>query len=265
MIFLILPIAFVLFFNFTSTGCLLYPIVETCFSDTFDWSLKKDTVSYMNYHYELWSKGGKGPNFVVDNPEEYLVGLNWISNWISVYFFTKVSDYLSLILAIILFYSIFFYKDIFSKNKNRIFYYKKFNILYTILFIVFLIWFFKFPTLRYAGYVIVFLIFILPYCLYLNNKINWAQDQKYKKFFSIIIICFSIFVIKNSIRLYKEFNIPENKHHNYKNFPFYFVKNVPFNEIKINDHKIFLVLEGNMCWSTPLNLCKRKRFIKYCN
>ena len=57
-----------------------------------------------------------------------------------------------------------------------------------------------------------------------------------------------------------------------KIFPFYFVKNVPFNEIKINDHKIFLVLEGNMCWSTPptcvrgkdsLNITTKNGYIFY--
>ena len=84
-------------------------------SDTFDWSLKKDNVEYMDYHYELWTKGGKGPNFEVSNPEQYILGFNWVSNWISVYFFTKFSDFLALIIFILLFYTLFFYKDIFSK------------------------------------------------------------------------------------------------------------------------------------------------------
>ena len=249
--FIILSITFLLFFNFASTGCILYPIPETCFSETFDWSLKKETVSYMNYHYELWSKGGRGPNFEVSNPEKYVDGLNWIQNWISVYFFTKVSDFLAVILVILLFYTSLFFREIFSaKQSKQDISLAKFINLYLALIIIFLIWFFNFPTLRYAGYVIIYLLFILPYCLSINNKIVWEVGQ-YKKFFLILIFCFSIFALKNSIRLYKEINIPEDQNHNFKNFPFYFVKNSPYKEVIINNNKVYEVLDGNMCWATP--------------
>ena len=244
-------ITLLLFFNFASTGCLLYPIVETCFSETFDWSLKKETVSYMNHHYELWSKGGKGPGFEIGNPESYLEGLNWVQNWISVYFFTKVSDFLALILIILLFYTSVFYEEIFSKNQSKQqLSVTKFKNLYLTLIIIFLIWFFNFPTLRYAGYVIIYLIFILPYCFSINNKIIW-KTGKYKKFFFLLIFCFSIFVLKNSIRLYKEVNTPGDHHHNFKNFPFYFVRNLPYREVMINNNKVYEVLDGQMCWATP--------------
>ena len=248
---IILSITFLLFFNFSSTGCILYPIPETCFSETFDWSLKKETVSYMNYHYELWSKGGRGPDFEVSNPEKYVDGLNWTQNWISVYFFTKVSDFLALILIILLFYTSIFFREIFSeKQSKQDISLAKFINLYLALIIIFLIWFFNFPTLRYAGYVIIYLLFILPYCLSINNKIIW-EVGKYKKFFFILIFCFSIFALKNSIRLYKEINIPEDQHHNFKNFPFYFVKNLSYKEVIINNNKVYEVLDGNMCWATP--------------
>jgi len=249
--FIILSITFLLFFNFASTGCILYPIPETCFSETFDWSLKKETVSYMNYHYELWSKGGRGPNFEVSNPEKYVDGLNWIQNWISVYFFTKVSDFLAVILVILLFYTSLFFREIFSaKQSKQDISLAKFINLYLALIIIFLIWFFNFPTLRYAGYVIIYLLFILPYCLSINNKIVW-EVGKYKKFFLILIFCFSIFALKNSIRLYKEINILEDQHHNFKNFPFYFVKNSPYKEVIINNNRVYEALDGNMCWATP--------------
>jgi hypothetical protein len=210
----------------------------------------------MNYHYELWSKGGKGPNFEVSNPEKYVDGLNWIQNWISVYFFTKVSDFLALILVILLFYTSLFFRKIFSeKQSKQDISLTKFINLYLILIMIFLIWFFNFPTLRYAGYVITYLLFVLPYCLLINNKIVW-EVGKYKNFFFILIFCFSIFALKNSIRLYKEINTPEDQHHNFKNFPFYFVINSPYKEVIINNNKVYEVLDRNMCWATPSTCVK---------
>ena len=61
------PIFFVIFFNFSATGCLVYPVSLTCFPDIFDWSLSINTVETLNSHYELWAKAGRGPNFEVDN------------------------------------------------------------------------------------------------------------------------------------------------------------------------------------------------------
>ena len=62
----------------------------------------------MNNWYEQWSKGGAGPNFRVDNPAEYIQNFNWIINWIDVYFFNKVSDFLlSLVLLSLIFFLLF--------------------------------------------------------------------------------------------------------------------------------------------------------------
>ena len=38
---------------------------------------------------------GATPNFRVDDPENYIKGFNWVSNWIDLYFFNKVSDFLA--------------------------------------------------------------------------------------------------------------------------------------------------------------------------
>ena len=31
----------------------------------------------MSIHYEAWAKGGKGPNFEIENLESYISGVNW--------------------------------------------------------------------------------------------------------------------------------------------------------------------------------------------
>ena len=45
--------------------------------------LNKNDVQLMQNWYELWSKGGAGPNFRIENPEFYIQKFNWIDNWIS--------------------------------------------------------------------------------------------------------------------------------------------------------------------------------------
>ena len=64
--------------NFSATGCLIYPVEKLCFSNSFDWALKEDVIKYLNLHYELWSKAGRNPNFIVENPKNIsadLIGL----------------------------------------------------------------------------------------------------------------------------------------------------------------------------------------------
>ena len=62
-----LSITIFLFLNFAATGCIIYPVKSFCFSEKVSWALDRQTVDYLNFHYELWSKGGLGPNIKVEN------------------------------------------------------------------------------------------------------------------------------------------------------------------------------------------------------
>ena len=86
-------IFFVLFFNFINSGCLVYPATFTC-SENLYWSFPKETVNEVNEWYELWSKAGATPNYIVEDPKFYIANFNWFGNWIDNYFFNKVSDFL---------------------------------------------------------------------------------------------------------------------------------------------------------------------------
>ena len=268
-IFLILPVCFLFFFNFVSTGCIIYPVSYSCFSDNFEWALPMQTVNDLKIHYEIWSKGGKGPTFEVLQPEEYIRSFNWLSNWISVYFFNKFLDYLVLILFIILVLYCFFYKQIIKRKKEKIFTNKFFTVLISLI-IIFIVWFMNFPTLRYAGYLIVFLVVSYPFISFLNNKVNLKDTSQIKKITIIFLISYFIFFIKNTNRIYNELNIPINEHHNFKNFPFYWVDHVNYDEIEIYNHKVYKV--NGKCWDTPstcvrntnrLKIYKKKGYIYY--
>ena len=58
---------------FFSTGCLIYPVSQTCF-DNFIWSINIPEVKKYSDWYELWAKGGAPPNFGVSNPDDDILG-----------------------------------------------------------------------------------------------------------------------------------------------------------------------------------------------
>ncbi len=247
------------FFNFSSTGCLIYPIEKLCFTN-FDWSLKSDVISYLNFHYELWSKGGSGPGYQVENQKEYLNGFNWIKNWYKLYFIGKFTDYLIVIFTIILSSFLVFRVQI-KNNKKKIKYFdsKILNVLISLIFIS-LIWFFNFPTLRYAGYVIVFLIFIFPFSVYMDKIVNISSKQNFKKILFLLVISYTIFLFKNINRINYELNIPITNDHNFKNFPFFWVENKKIQQILINDHKLYKV--NGKCWNTNSTCIRNSNNLK---
>ena len=77
---------------------------------------QQERSSRYEFWYELWSKGGAAPNFRVDNPEIYVTNLNWLKNWIDIYFFNKVSDFILGLFVLSLI--IFFFHLKAQKNKN---------------------------------------------------------------------------------------------------------------------------------------------------
>ncbi len=259
LIFIFIALVIFIFLNFSATGCLIYPVKVLCFSDKFEWAVSSDVINYLNSYYELWSKGGAGPNISVENSEEYVKYINWVPNWFSVYFIGKFSDYLLVTLFLILVFSSFYIKNIFSKKKiskdmpeNKIF--------YSHLLLIFLLWFFNFPTLRYAGYIVVFLLIAYPFSVFVAKKIDFSVKENIKKLTIIFIISYSVFLIKNVSRINNELSISKNHHHNFKNFPLFWIKDQKYKPIIIDGHKVNLA-EGS-CWAVPSTCVKGKSDLK---
>lgn len=260
LVFLFLPSFFFLLSNFSSTGCLIYPVEITCFYDQFNWALSSDVVNYLNFHYEVWSKGGKGPGFEVENQELYVTSLNWVTNWISVYFFTKVTDYILVIFIIILIFTLFLKKEIFDKKKiNKKTNLKKSLLIYFTIICTFIIWFFNFPSLRYAGYIVFYMLIIFPFIYIFQYKINLTSRLVIKKISILFLISLTVFFVKNVKRINNELNIPNEKDHNFENFPFYWVQDVKYEIIYINSHKLFKT--NGKCWNIP-STCVRNDSLK---
>ena len=189
-----------IFFN---TGCLIYPIVFTCF-ETLDWTIPLHQVAKMKIHYEVWSKAGMTPNFIVENIPHYISNFNWVSNWYKIYFFNKVSDF---VLGL-LFLSLIFLITFSNKNKKSFYNFNNIDLNYLIVFILLLEWFINHPALRYGGYVLISILIFLPVSIYLE-KYKFNKFHKFKIYF-IITLIFIIFSGRNIDRI-----IYENKFYNY--------------------------------------------------
>jgi hypothetical protein len=231
-----------LFHNFAISSCFLPLLKSTCVNNLF-WSTPSDTIDHYNKWYELWSKAGATPNYRVSDPIEYVQYLNWVPNWINNYFFTKGSDVLSGIIAICILFIIFAF---FFKIKKNIKKANKYFVLYIFIIIFFLIWFFKHPDLRYGGYVLVASLFFIPLSSFFSK---YDFKNKNKKFFIIIVITIIFSAnIRNAIRIFNEYN--RNDPFVYKNFPFFYIKNVEY-ETKLIQHKVKIHIVNEACWSTP--------------
>ena len=186
---------------FVSTGCLLYPVSVTCF-ENFSWSIPLNQVDEMNRWYQQWSKAGAGPEFRIENPEIYIKEFNWLKNWISEYFFNKVSDFL-LGLIFLTLLTIFIFRSASKKDME----FKKINnylLLYSIVLILFFEWFYNHPALRYGGYNLIAIIFFLPVSIYLSCKVY--DTKKLKSFIYIfIILTICIFLGRNINRIHNEY------------------------------------------------------------
>ena len=205
-IFLFLFILIFLIFGsyFVNTGCFIYPVSFTCV-ENLSWSLPINEVNRMNNWYELWSKAGANPNFRVDNPDQYIVKLNWLSNWINNYFFNKMSDFILGVLFIILIFFLYCFKNKHSKIKNKTKLNKHSILLFSILVILTFEWFYNHPALRYGGYCLLTLLLFIPSSLILS-RFN-IDMKKFTNFvFVITLITTFIFLGRNFYRINKEIN-----------------------------------------------------------
>jgi len=189
---------FILLINFFNSGCLIYPLKITCF-ENFSWSIPLQEVSRMNDWYEQWSKGGAGPTFRVDNPEAYIQKFNWVDNWINVYFFNKVSDFI----YGIIFLSVVVFITFYSKDNKAMYHHKGIVLIYFMLVLIFIEWFYNHPALRYGGYPLIALLLFLPIAWYLSKKYYLNFNIKIRAYF-LIFLTLSVFVGRNFNRLHNE-------------------------------------------------------------
>jgi len=140
----------------------------------------------------------------VENKVDYISGLNWFKNWIDVYFFNKVSDFLLGLFTLLVVFFIIFYSRKVPKisKKNNVKYLK----VYILIVLCLVEWFMFHPALRYGGYHLFALVTFIPLSIYFSNY-NFSQKFFDQKALILIIITIMIFCGRNISRLSKEYNL----------------------------------------------------------
>jgi len=220
-----------------NTGCIIYPVSFTCF-ENLSWAIEKSNVKSSNDWFELWSKAGATPNYIIENRDIYIQKFNWLNVWIKEYFFTKVSDF---ILGITFLSLIVYLSFIINSKKNIKNTKEQKNLsVYLIVLFLFFEWFYNHPALRYGGYCIISLILFIP----ISNIIH-TYNINYKRYVNtaliLIMITTLIFVARNAKRI-----IYEIEFYGYDPFsnPSY---NIDTTHLRMQKHMDTLILNFENC------------------
>ena len=256
-LFFIILFSFTFFLkNFLVSGCLAFPIEQTCFSKVFwyDSAEKRGSNAKITMlENEAWTKGWSDQKENRKEFKEYISDFNWVKLWSENHgkrLLNKLIPYL--IILIILIFVI--YKNSFNKNylkKNYLNVTEK-NIYYAFFILNIigsLMWFFKFPVFRYGSSYLISAISILT-ILICWRKIFYIELNKIKK----ILTYFSIFVViilfsKSSLRIIKNYD----QVYNQKPWPKIYSedkkntkkKNIP---IYKNKNKVFYQSSKGLCY-----------------
>ena len=258
-IFLSLILVFCLWIgkNILNSGCMAFPIEQTCIK-SLNWFDKSETrrsnAKSGRIENEAWTKGAPHQN--KKTFEEYISTIEWINIWNKNHgkkIIEKITPFLIFFLFILMF---LLYKEKINNSfrepkliKNKIIW-----LLIFINFIGSLIWFFKFPVFRYGyGYLIGLFGIILSFVV--NNIIDLNIDR-FKKIAKYIIILLFIGVsTKYSIRIKEKFSINASP---WPNIYSDTKDNLKFKYFKNYDNKnnlIFYTPELTMCYYSNFNPC----------
>jgi len=231
--------------HFISTGCLISPIALTCFGDYTTWGREINDIKNLSIWLEQWAKAGAGLGYRINDPLLYIQNLNWLGNWIDKYFLGKFTDQIGILFSCYIIVIFLFIKLKFNKSNYRNM--NKIVLFYSLLLIVFTVWFLKHPTLRYGGYSIFFLTMSLPIAFIFSFFVE--RNNLNKKMSFLIIIVVIIFNIKNFNRINNEFK--RNDIFKFSNFPFFAIKNTEFTKTKFDSGLTIYKQTNGHCWGIP--------------
>ena len=231
--------------HFISNGCIISPLAKSCFGEKLIWGVNISEIEGLENWLEQWAKAGAGPDFRVEDASIYTKNLNWISNWYEKYFLIKFLDQLLIFLFAFILFFVFFKKLKIKKNNEKKFFLKRnFLIFYILVILIFLVWFFNHPTLRYGGYSAFFLLLSFPLLCFFN----YFDDRKFEKnkILYLVIFIAILFNLKNLHRISNELN--RDDFYKFQSFPNFVIKEKKYKILKYED---ILLNSAHHCWATP--------------
>ena len=231
--------------NIIVSGCMLYPVKSTCFDELMWTDLK--TVMNVSNENEAWTKDWPTYSKSLTSKSDKISGDNysknffWVSYWLQGHFI-KILKILVPYIAFLFLVSVYIKFN--SSNKQE-----KINRDYIYLLIILIFssffWFFKVPVFRYGySYLICLMAFVFAFANF-QNQINKNSIQKI--FNLLLILCLTIFISKNILRIIKT----DNEYNNYPWPKFYAMneKNYPngVTEIVLNNKKLYKPNPNGYC------------------
>ena len=212
-----------LFKSYVLTGCLLFPVLQTCL-DTF-WTMKIENIEIVKNMLQNWSKDQ--PFRQLYMKPEMFTDFKWFYSWFSNYFLK--TSFVQILLSIF-FTSLIF---IFIKKKSfpKLLKSKKIYLTFLTLISVLIIWF-QAPAIRY-GYGGILSISMLLFSIAVIETKFKLRKYLFNK--NLLMLCLFLIVIKN----YSGFNFVKNdrlvalKSTNLSNFkPVNYIVDKNFNKIE---------------------------------
>ena len=244
---------FLIFFwllkNILTTGCFIYPIKTTCYTEL-KWYDQDTELKSING--EAWAKSW--PNRIKKNVSlnEFNKDFNWLSSWYNSHLLVILEKLLPILIFIFLNILFLFFTKCLKKNSYDSLQ-KFFLLILLINFISVLLWFIKFPIYRYGLSYIYILIILIFYFIYIKY-INFEKIRKYYNFFiTCIFILFSGIIFKNINRVANSDLL--------KISPFMFDSKSPTKSIKVyNKENIFThyTIENNNSCGYSISPCTYK-------
>ena len=250
----LIPLSLILFWltkNIIVSGCLLFPLKESCFSQ-FRWNSSlipslHHNVEKVSEENEAWAKGWPDRENKKLNYKQYLN-----SDWIYTWFGNHGKNVLLKKLLPLFCLTIFFYIFI-TIRKKKIIGYKKSNKLILIKSLVIqsvfllgsFVWFIKFPTYRYgSSFLIGSIIFLLPFIIIKNFYL--------KNFEKKIIFHFKILTVFLLLMKYVA-KYDDNKQFlpNIYSFESKFYRPLEHKKNVKNRELFYYYTDGNLCMYSP--------------
>lgn len=184
------------FNNFLKSSCFIYPLEITCVKTSWYPGDKTHAdVAVRHAQGEAWSKGWPDQEKIINHDyENFNKNFSWFKTWKKVHFkkVRNVTIGFFIILMILLFI-------ISSKKKNKL-NLSPFNSILIISTILSLIWFIKFPLLRYGTSLLIANISLI--CLYISFKyLSFNLKKSYTYSNILLIVCIVFFIGKNLSRI----------------------------------------------------------------
>ena len=237
--------------NIIHSGCLMYPIHQTCFeSEDLSWSYGKDLSKKRSIFLNAANKGWLSYYRFVPG-SEFIEADKYLEKYKHNYHMNLIydPDFFHLITLLVIFFILInLNKTNTLHNKTRIterkmqFSSNQKKYLFLSSFAVFLFWFIVSPNLRYGGYG-----FIAFFLFSIATMLNLVKNLDFKKIRIFICIALSFLIIKNLNRVHNE--ISDNQFNiipRFKNISYY-TANVSSININISKDDTFCANIKMLC------------------